>query len=475
MKEAAVADQVRKLNGNLDRWRTKVTRFAADSIPSLGTNEASLECPVTVISGPNGVGKSTLLRAIWAALDPLAAESTVADDRKLVSGSISIDGLVDGGEFSLRVGFSPDGIISAVEPAIPVSFIDSGSDALLLQKRLREFASAEELTNGIALRELQAPDLATISYLTRRDYRSVSLYEVELENVAPFFEVTYGDDKYDSRTMGAGEISAFYVWWMLERAPTDSIVIIEEPEAYLSHACQQALINYIIDAAVKRRIFVIISSHSAPVITSLPDRALIFLSRTATGLLLTSDRIPPQLLKTVGIEAPIKAVVFVEDSLAKLFGKAILERFDPRLARQILFEVRQGEGEITNALRITKDFSQPLRFIGWYDGDMHGKVSQDLTPISAFLPGEMRFEAAFRRMIVSDSSALSNALGQGELSSILGGLEGLEDHDWFHEFASALGLSREQLFPTALRVWLDDPQNFEAAKASYEAFVLKLG
>ena len=43
--------------------------------------------------------------------------------------------------------------------------------------------------------------------------------------------------------MGLGEVSALYIYWCLSRAAENSILIVDEPETYLAHNSQSALID----------------------------------------------------------------------------------------------------------------------------------------------------------------------------------------------------------------------------------------
>jgi predicted ATPase len=80
------------------------------------------------------------------------------------------------------------------------------------------------------------------------------VYEVEVGEgrVAPFFEVALGNDRYDSRTMGAGELAILFLWWSIDRASEDTLILIEEPETYLSPGSQQSFCAYLIASAVEK-------------------------------------------------------------------------------------------------------------------------------------------------------------------------------------------------------------------------------
>ena len=321
MRDARVADWLRRLQARQDDWQTKLHRFAIADLPSVGTLEAPILSPLTVLAGPNGVGKTTLLRAIWSSLSPEDAAPIISSAGILTAGTALVDLSVGGAAETAAVNFTPDEIQPLTRTTVPVCHVDSAAQTPMHQKSFRAFKSAEEIVNGAGASALDDRALAEVSYILHRAYRTVTLYEVEVDGVAPFFEVKYGDDQYDSRTMGAGEMSALYIWWAIQRADSNSILLIEEPEAFLSFGCQISLANFLVSKIVDKNLVVLISSHSSAFISLLPKSSIIFLTRGQTGVEVLPDRPPPVLLKSLGIDIPILGIVFVEDDIARVLPK----------------------------------------------------------------------------------------------------------------------------------------------------------
>lgn len=466
MRDVRAADALRRLHFRRADWTTKLQRIAISAVPTIGTIEFQVQSPLTVLAGPNGVGKTTLLRAIWAALAPSVAAETVTSTKRLTAGAALVDLTLAEVPHSAEVLFAEEGVDVRSESRATVHHVDSAAHAPNYQKAFCGFASAEEIVNGAGMRELDAKALAEVCYVTKRSYRSVTLYEVEMDGVFPFFEVTYGNDTYDSRTMGAGEMSALYIWWAVRRAEADSILLIEEPEAFLSFGCQQSLSNFIVGAVVESRLVVIITSHSAAFISPLPKESLIFLSRGHLGITVSPDA-PPVLLKSMGIEPPVVAYAFVEDAMGRLFLRLLLERFDPLLSRQIIIDQRNGEGEIRLALKPMRSCSGPIKFLGVFDGDIRSEGVGELAPHCSFLPGEKAVEAMFRDLVCTNPDLLTNAVQSPHVLTILASLEGKDHHDWYEGLSHELGLSRDQMFSTLFSVWISIPENEVAAQAAY--------
>lgn len=469
MKAATAVDWRRRIITKDTRWTTRVNSIVIEAVPGLGTLEFPIPYPVTIFSGPNGAGKSTVLKALWAALDPEAAYVTVSTDRKLSSGTIACLVQSDGEERRAEVRFRDDELEAITKLDLDITYIDSAAESLRYKAGFNEFVSADELTNGFAGKELGKVELGEINFILKREYRSVKLYEVELAGEVPFFEVSYGDDRYDSRTMGAGEIAALHLWWSLNRLPEGSIALIEEPEAFLSFGCQAAIAKYMAGVFVKRRVSSIVSTHAAPIIAFFPPQCVTFLSRDRQGLQASNENPHPALLKSLGIDPPIEAVLFVEDQAAKLFCRSLLQRLNPSVSRRIEIEVRNGEANVTAALRLASNFSTPLVFRGVYDGDMRGRVPEELTGVSAFLPGDEAIELTFKALVIENVEQVKTALGSEELRTVLNSLEGVDIHDWYAGVAAETGLTREQLFPILFNIWFNREENEAAATQSYNA------
>lgn len=267
--------------------------------------------------------------------------------------------------------------------------------------------------------------------------------------------------------MGSGELAVFFLWWTLRRAINRSILLIEEPETFLSPASQDAIGAHLVATGCDKKLCIVVTTHSAPMIVPMTDESLRFVVRDHRGVG-TELNAPTILLRNLGIDPPIQGVLLAEDDLGMEFAKALLERFDPRLARRVDICARGGDGQVAASLRSMPNTSR-LRFIGVLDGDINGKVPEDIADRCIHLPGEKPVEILFRDMVMADPQSLADVVGFDRIGAILGGLEGRDHHDWFRELASELGYSRTQLFPFMLTLWLRVAANVAASMVYVEA------
>ncbi|MCK1754134.1 hypothetical protein IVA78_02610 [Bradyrhizobium sp. 137] len=227
--------------------------------------------------------------------------------------------------------------------------------------------------------------------------------------------------------------------------------------------------------AFTRRLCVIMTSHSAQIIAPLSKESTRFFRRDAKGIKLVADRPPPILLETLGIRPPVDTIVFVEDAAGSAFCRLWLERQDPNLSRRVEIMVRNGEGEIINAMRQLQGPFQFIRFLGLFDGDMKGKVPKDVQPVSFHLPGDKPIEIVFREMVVKEPARITEATGWTDLETILFALEGSDHHDWYQKLSEHVGLTKHQLFATLFALWMKEEANSTMATSCYRDLLALVG
>jgi len=469
MRRARAQDYYRRIRERSEKSSVRLDRISFKGVPGLGEGDIPLSSVLTVLCGPNGVGKTSLLRAIWAALDPVTAAKKPMTTRKLSAGTATVDIQVKGQPVNCEVTFIDGEIRGDVKHDLEIVHIDSSSEVFHQQEIFCAFDSPDDIINGEGGRTLDDKELASLNRIAKREYRSVEIFEPELgSRIYPFFQITFGADRYDSRTMGAGELAAFYLWWALGRSKHGSIILIEEPECYLSPASQDALRDYIAKVTVERELCVVTTSHSSKIISPLPPECTRFFRRDNHGIKLVADTPPPIFLETLGISSSVDTLVFVEDPAGQAFCRLLLEQFDPGLARRTEIVVRHGSGEIVTALRQLRGAVKSLRLVGMFDGDQRGKVQDEVRKLSVHLPGEKPVELLFKEMIHKQPKEVGAALGQPDFETVLFALGGLDHHDWYERLSEHVGLTKQQLFSALYRIWMSDPANNSLAAACYE-------
>ena len=477
MRLARARDFRRRLQDRAAEWPVRLTRISFNGIPSLGEGDFPVSSPLTVFCGPNGVGKTTILRAIWAALSP-AADSEARDavkSLKLSAGTATVDILRRDERSQVTATFANGVSTVDVNSNLEVVHIDASRDTIRLQDYYGRFANPEDIINGSGARPLTERELESINYLTKREYHEIRLYEVEVtDDTAPFFEVTLGPSRYDSRTMGSGEFAAFFLWWNLERAVKNSILLIEEPETFLSPGSQSAFSDHLLSVMFSKKICAVVTSHTGELIGPLPEVSIRFLRRDENVVRLVTDTPSPVLLETIGIHTRVDILAFVEDQAALSFCKLWIEAHEPFLTRRMKIIVKNGDGEIVSLLRAVDNSYGDIRILGLFDGDMRGRVPEELAGKALFLPGNLPIERTFKDLVQAHPQALQAALDGRDIRDTLFALQGLDHHDWFLRLSENLGFSPGQMFMLLYRLWIHLEENRASARVSFDALRAKL-
>ncbi len=391
---------------------------------------------------------------------------------KLSSGSASLEYTIGTQQAVAKVAFSQDGVRSESKVDAVAIHLDSSAEVMKQQEHFSSFADVEDIINGVGHRVLDDKARNQINYIAQRDYREIKIYEVEVESdVSPFFEVALGNDRYDSRTMGAGELAILFLWWAIGRCDKQTLVLVEEPETHLSPASQEALSHFLMGSAVEKWLSVILSSHSPEIINCFADGQCVFLYRDQGGIRVVDGYPAPALLKTIGIKAHIDVFALVEDENASELLRRSLERYRPSYSRKVEIIDCKGEGNITRLLRETTQRFKAASIVGVYDGDLRGSVQQDVAARSTFLPGDQAIEILFRTMAYANPNKLEAATGSSDVGAILASIQGVDHHDWFDRLAKELGMSRAQLFPILFGIWIRENTNEQEAIAAIDELI----
>jgi predicted ATPase len=465
MKQAALRDSVRHLTEKSKTWPVRVERFAYKDIQGIGNGEVVFSSPLTIITGANSVGKTTFLRSIWMGLDAAKASQSDLTWRKVRSGSVEIDVYRFNGQYNRTVSVDRE-LEYEADDELDVYHVDSADAIVDLQQKLFSLGTSADIIDGAPEKLLGNHALSEVSYLTRRQYSSVKVFEVEIsaELTAPFFEVTYGGRSYDATQMGSGEYAALFTWWTLENAPKGAIVLIEEPETFLSSLTQISLLSHLITVIDTKKLAVIVTSHSGHLLHNMPSDSVKYLIRVGDNCKFI-DNPHPTTLETIGIYLKPDIFVYVEDVAAKIVGRLIIERFDPAFARRCRLESVGGESLITSALRASMTNPFGLTFVGWYDGDQKGKIPKDVLTAATLLPGDDAIEAIFRSVVTANIEAAAAAFSNERVPEVISNLEGQDCHDWSYRFSRALGRDHESVLSTMLDLWLKGAGNLGAVEA----------
>lgn len=298
--------------------------------------------------------------------------------------------------------------------------------------------------------EVTKDELEDINYLIGKSYSYCSIREIEDVDGSdlpfPFFQVEVDGIKYDTRSMGSGEHFLLYLFWCIKSTDKDTLLIIEEPETYISIFSQTHFADYIGKILAEDGVKVILTTHSPYILRNIKNENIRIVSRVGNNVSIIMPDSDITVEGALGISQNCLGTFFVEDRVAADFLTVILEDKAPWILKQYTIDIVDGESAISERLKFPKSNNIHYSFVGIYDGDMRDSLSNkdELNWGYCFLPGKNAAEENFRECIriPQKLEKLCAVLGkdQQKVIAFLATIEGLDCHDWFLEFRKHLSV-----------------------------------
>jgi len=466
MRTARTSDYWRKVCSR--PYESRLNSLDYKNVTGIGQGQVPFGAGITALCGANGVGKTRLLETIYAALDPVTVADIPHRLRRLAGAEITAHVTIEGRDLAVVSRFdteNPTVSDNAVE--ICVTLVDTAIESVRLISLFTEMKNLDEFLEALSPREAKPEELELLSYIVGRDYESCQTYEIdEYEEMQtfPYFRVTSGGIAYGSEAMGLGEMSLHLLHWHLARIPQGSILLIEEPETYISPRSQAAFSNVLARYSTEKSLWIILTTHSPEVVSQVPIEHVRLLFRQG-GQVTVAPNPTELLLQTVlGIRSRYSGVFLVEDKAAREFVLAWLGKLDPGLLQKFRVLDVGGDGEIKNALSKFPKVGDWLKVVGIFDPDMRGLEEEYNWPYT-FLPGDGNPETMLRTFCIGRGDAVAAQLGRAvcDVEIILASLEGLNHHDWFEDLSRNLGIGYGQLMGALFTIWFESETNSQMA------------
>lgn len=449
--------------------------------PRIAELDVALAPGMGVVTGGNGAGKTTLLRALQTLEDVHKA----AWPERLVQ--VEAKGATSGSSWTVtldRVQGETPVAVSVTEGEAPlVVFIDPADESQRIQRHFEEDANARDLLEGTDPAPFDDEWLDHASRILRRDYDFIEVFEVEGpegDNVVPWFRIGATGVSYDTLGAGRGELSAMYLLWRLSRVPAESIVIIDEPEAWLASFSQARLKETLAFLSAEKGLPFVLTTHSPEMYLGLPASRVTVLESlpnpAAHGPMASSKA-------AHALGAPIRPTLalLTEDAVAAALTEAIIRLRDPILLEAVeIFHAQSGESALAQVQREFIDRNTRRRKLSMQvvlDGDQRrmtdGKrVKSDKR---TYLPGDVAPDAILKRVVSAAIATLSDdqLMHQGisdptQFRLAISSAAGSDHHDWFIEVAQGFS-SYAMTCDVLVRLCLEDRSFAEDADALIES------
>lgn len=441
---------------------------------------------VGIVTGGNGAGKTTLLRALQALED---VEKAVWPERLV---SVEAEGVSEGADWKVRLQRdSSDGsIATAVDVGeVPaVTFIDPAEESQGIRAQFDRDVNAGDLLDGIDPAPFSEAWLDHASRILRREYDYIEVFEVEGadgDGVMPWFRISAMGVEYDILGAGRGELAAIYLLWRLSRIGDNTIVVVDEPEAWLASFSQARLKETLVFLSVGHGLHFVLTTHSPEMYLGLPGTrvsVLESLPRPTSYGPMTS----PKAAHSLGAPMRPSIALLTEDAVAASLTEALIRRNDATLLEGVeIFHAQNGESALEQVQREFIDGDSRQRRINMMvilDGDqrrLNGtkRVKKDSR---LYLPGNDAPDAMLKKISTGAVADLSDdqltRLGVPDpvrFRMAISAAAGSDHHDWFIEVARGFS-SYAAACDVLVQICLVDAEFFADAETLIRALAAEL-
>lgn len=467
-----VWDQLREKKNQMPKFLESVQISNLRGIRNL---KVKFSYPVTVIAGPNGCGKSTVLFACACAYDQGGRDYSPA----VLFPNLKSQSLED----------------QLQDPAFEYSFVDDQGDLGMAWRRgkswsksfmgrkgvhqprralylrtLANLTSPSEVRSILQInsknfeeRDLDADLIAFAHRVLPFKYRGLKLLKLGKKDL--LFALR-GEDSttYSEFHMSAGERALLRISKDISRL-TNALILIDEIEAGLHPFTQQQVLLELQRQALRNNLQIIVTSHSPVVLDSVPGEARVFLERNADTVTVQ----PPYrdiFQRALYGQSQDKLSVLCEDAIAEHLILGVLDNLNLKLnitPGDVSVGRDTGKEQFPQHAETLGKFQLLTSFVFVLDGDARAvepkiqatgqKFGQDLRPL--FLPGSGPPEAWIYGCLEHRADRYGSLLGvpglQQQLNSIRQTFENASDKktnivkNQFDTLAEHLQRTREDL------------------------------
>jgi predicted ATPase len=328
---AAETERVRQNN-----YQQFVKKVRLRNVRGFQDEVIEFRTPVTALIGTNGGGKSTILGSVALAYKNMRpsqffpkafiGDESMADwsiEFELVEKSISsVKTIAKTAKFTQSKWRRDDFTERPIQYVEIQRTVPAGE-----QGRFRKFL-AGDLDDYVV--EKLVDD--TIKYGTAVLDKDISHYRIVKskynQNYKMYIGSTYSKTDYSQFHFGAGEASVIETIDRIETAPNNSLVLIEELENGLHPVAVRLLVQYLQNAAKRKRLQVAFTTHSQEAINDLPPESIwaSINKRTWNGDLSIES------LRSITGSVPNTRAIYVEDEFVKSWVENAIGRYGEGMA-----------------------------------------------------------------------------------------------------------------------------------------------
>jgi len=461
-------------NGNWSKFLNSVT---VDKLRGWSNQTVQFKFPICILVGENGSGKSTILRAAVCAYENSLPSkksyypaklflNTQWDSTSVQKGSSIIYEIKEGDRMipeskwrkTQDWGYSPKG----KRPSRHIVFLDISRtlpiDATAGYAKIAKQAVAD-MSIGVST-SINEELMEQYSNIMGAPYSMGRFLNANNKEIG-LLTRDYGE--ISQFHQGAGEDSLLDLMYILQTIPEHALLVIDEIDASLHPKAQRRLIAFLIMLARKKKIQVILSTHSPYILEEIPSEGRILIQKLYDGSRDVQYGISSNYAMGVIDDGKHPDLyVYVEDREAKILLSEILKR-DENIFNRISIKEVGDENVVKTIGRLCKNNKLPNPGVAVLDGN----AGRDINGNCLYLPSSKSpEELVFFDMQKKGWNELDKrfGLGAGNLFSIFEDAVTCPDH---HDISAKIGdkvsKSKDYVWNVFVEEWCKQCLNDEDA------------
>lgn len=447
-------------------WQQFIDSIKITNIHGWTGQEMVFRFPVVAVVGENGMGKSTFLKAAACAYRNKNGKdfypskmfiSTHWDKDALTGATIEYKVRVGNERRNLKWkktsdwGFTP----KKKKPERNVYFLDISRtlplDATAGYAKIAMLANAETGSGQV----LNEESIKGLSFVLGQAYTKARFTSTDVDSKHEVGLLTKKCGEISQFHQGAGEDSILDVFGLLQDMPSYSLLIIDEVENSLHPRAQRRFVRHLISLAKKKKLQIILSTHSPFVLDELPPVARIMLVELSDKKDIVYGVSSTYALATIDEKEHPELYVYIEDEEAYELFWAIL-KFDKdrygEYSKKILTQPVGSYSIVKMFYELEKTHELPYKSIAIVDGDKREEVKGCLA-----FPTDMAPEkAVFGGLKDKDWNNLDDrfGVGAGILFKVLDETVLIPDHhEWTTYVGDAIKKSKSYVWSVMVDEW----------------------
>jgi len=376
------------------------------NVRALKEQVVTFDFPVTALIGPNGGGKTTILGAAataYASVKPrqFFAKSGKFDESmtdwkieyELIDRNINRTDTVRRTAAFHKSKWSRDAV-ERVAVVLGVSRTVPANE----RRELQKCASGTFKVDADKVGAIEQPVADAVQKILGKSITDYSHIKIDTAGrVSLLTGATSEGTKYSEFHFGAGESSIIRMVMEIEAAPENSLVLIEEIENGLHPVATVRLVEYLIEAADRKAVQAIFTTHSNDALLPLPPEAIwaSINGKTVQGKLDISS------LRAITGQIDASLAIFCEDEFAAAWIRSMLRASANLELDEIEVHAMAGDGTAVTINRHHNN-NPTIRFpsVCVIDGDSR-QTTNDMERVYR-LPGECPEAYIFDRVLEAE-------------------------------------------------------------------------